>query len=87
MKSNDKKIKFQKREPALEYVSEKNLANSKNFLGLPAICSMTDLSRSTIYRLIADGDFPKPVRISKGRVAWRERDLTAWLESRGGRIA
>ena len=49
---------------------------------LKMVCQATGLSRSTIYRRVADGEFPKPVKISKGRVAWRERDLLSWLESR-----
>jgi hypothetical protein len=31
---------------------------------------------------MAQGDFPKPVRISKGRVAWLEADLNRWKASR-----
>ena len=42
----------------------------------------TSLSRSTIYDLIQKGAFPKPVRLGPNRVAWRERDVIAWLESR-----
>jgi len=43
---------------------------------------VTSLSRSTIYDLIQKGSFPKPVRLGPNRVAWRERDVIAWLESR-----
>ncbi|WP_407161008.1 helix-turn-helix transcriptional regulator [Aeromonas caviae] len=43
---------------------------------------MTTYSRSTIYELMSKGSFPKPVRLGPNRVAWRERDVIAWLESR-----
>ena len=39
-------------------------------------------SSSHIYRLIKTGDFPTPVRLGPNRVAWRESDIEAWLESR-----
>jgi prophage regulatory protein len=54
---------------------------SERLVSLTPVCESTGLSRSTIYRLIANGDFPKPVKISKGRVAWREREVLAWLAS------
>ena len=39
------------------------------------------LSRSSIYRLMANGDFPRPVRIGPTAVRWRARDIATWLES------
>jgi len=41
-----------------------------------------NVSRSTAWRGIRDGEFPAPVRISRGRVAWRERDILAWQAAR-----
>lgn len=41
------------------------------------ICS---ISRSTLYRYVGAGLFPKPVRIGKSSVRWRVRDVKAWLE-------
>lgn len=43
---------------------------------------VTALSRSTIYEMMAQGNFPKPVRLGKRAVGWRESDIAAWLESR-----
>ena len=43
---------------------------------------ITGLSRSSIYRMMHDGDFPRPVRVSPTAVRWKESDITAWLESR-----
>ena len=40
------------------------------------------LSRSSIYRLMQEGEFPKPVRVGPTAVRWRASDITAWLESR-----
>ena len=43
---------------------------------------ITGLSRSSIYRLMLEGEFPRPVRVGPTAVRWRESDITAWLESR-----
>ena len=43
---------------------------------------ITSISRSSIYRLMQKGEFPRPVKIGPAAVRWRASDLTAWLESR-----
>lgn len=42
----------------------------------------TGLSRSTLYAMMAEGEFPKPIKLGKRAVGWREADIAAWLESR-----
>jgi prophage regulatory protein len=39
---------------------------------------LTGLKRSTIYELVAAGEFPKPVPISAQAVAWLESEIAAW---------
>ena len=43
---------------------------------------LTTLSRSTIYRMVADGSFPAPLQISERSVRWRESEIREWLNSR-----
>lgn len=56
---------------------------SERFLGWRQVRDLTGLGRTTAWRLRQAGDFPDPVPISPGRVAWRERDIARWNESRG----
>lgn len=49
---------------------------------LPTVLKMTGLGRSTIYRWVADGSFPPPVRLGPRAVAWRWSDLDEWTRSR-----
>lgn len=58
----------------------------ERFLGWRQVRDLTGLGRTTAWRMRQAGDFPQPVPISPGRVAWRERDIAAWNESRGGAI-
>lgn len=43
---------------------------------------VTSLSRSAIYAKMADGEFPRPIRIGKRAVAWPESAVLNWLASR-----
>jgi prophage regulatory protein len=49
---------------------------------LPTVLKITGLGRSTIYRWIAEGSFPAPVRLGRRAVAWRWSDLDRWTQSR-----
>lgn len=53
----------------------------------PDVETRTGLSRSTIYDWMKRGEFPQPVKLGARLVAWRESDVTAWLESREQRVA
>ncbi|CAM4263322.1 MULTISPECIES: helix-turn-helix transcriptional regulator [Alteromonas] len=42
------------------------------------------LSRTTIWRLEKNGQFPKRVRLGQNSVGWLKGDVDTWLESRKG---
>ena len=42
----------------------------------------TGISRSTIYRLLQNGAFPKPIRIGPRAMRWLESDIKAWIVER-----
>jgi len=48
----------------------------------PQVEARTGISRSTIYLWMENDDFPRPVKLGTRLVAWRESDITAWLDSR-----
>ena len=52
------------------------------FLRLPEVISVTGLSRSALYRLIAEGTFPPSIRIGGRSVAWCDEEVNAWIEER-----
>lgn len=53
--------------------------NRDNLLRLREVMARTKLSRTTIYRRIAAGNFPPSIRLSVGLVAWYESDIDAWV--------
>jgi len=52
----------------------------RQLLDKHAVEKMTCLDITTIYRSMAAGTFPQPVRIGRRRVAWRTSDIMQWQE-------
>ncbi len=46
---------------------------------LKEVMHMTGLARSTIYKFIATGVFPKPVNLSPRAVAWVDTEIEEWV--------
>ncbi|WP_230280464.1 AlpA family transcriptional regulator [Croceicoccus sp. Ery15] len=49
---------------------------------LPEVQHRVGLGRSTIYRWMAEGKFPKPVQLGGYAVAWSEEDVQAWISAK-----
>ena len=48
----------------------------------PEVSARVGLSRATLYRMIARGAFPRPVRLSERATGWRTDEVDEWLASR-----
>ena len=46
------------------------------------VVAVTRLSRSTIYRLIQAGQFPKPIKLTERASGWRYEAVEQWLKAR-----
>ena len=44
------------------------------------VLALTGLSRSTLYRKMNEGTFPRQVRISVHGAGWRESAINRWIE-------
>ena len=42
----------------------------------------TGLGRSSLYALIAGGQFPTPIRLSANTVGWLEHEIDGWIADR-----
>ena len=42
----------------------------------------TGLGRSSLYALIANGQFPAPIRLSANTVGWLEHEIDGWIAER-----
>lgn len=43
---------------------------------------MIPISPATLWRLVREGHFPKPVKLASRITAWRAEDVRAWMNSR-----
>jgi prophage regulatory protein len=52
---------------------------------LKEVMHCSGLARSTIYKYVAEGTFPKPVPLGERTVAWIEAEVQKWIEVRIGK--
>ena len=55
--------------------------NPDRILRLKAVLQRTGLSRSTMYRKMQNGSFPKNVQLSIRCTGWRESAVNEWLKN------
>ena len=71
---------------------DKNKSPHKRLIRLPEVLSRTGYGRTSIYRKMEDGSFPKSIKLGgppldpsvfdSRAVAWIEDDVDQWIESR-----
>ncbi|WP_259196435.1 MULTISPECIES: AlpA family transcriptional regulator [unclassified Pseudomonas] len=49
---------------------------------LKQVCEVTGLARSTVYKFIGEGIFPKPVPLGDRCVGWLESEVYDWILSK-----
>ncbi|MEM1151831.1 MAG: AlpA family transcriptional regulator [Pseudomonadota bacterium] len=53
---------------------------TEQLLRRPEVEKLTGLPRSTLYERIADGSFPKQIKIGRRGVRWRSSEVDAWIQ-------
>lgn len=66
--------------------------NAQRIIRRPNVEARTGIPKSSIYALMAKGEFPKPIKIGARAVGWLDSDIDAWINeqvsaSRGGSSA
>ena len=71
---------------------DKKQSPQKRFIRLPEVLSRTGFGRTSIYRKMEDGEFPKSVKLGgppkdpsvfdSRAVAWIEDEVEQWMEYR-----
>ncbi len=62
-----------------------DLAGVDRFLRISAVKSLVGLSVPTIYRLIAKGEFPRPIKLTKTASGWKLSAINRWMDVRAAR--
>jgi prophage regulatory protein len=53
----------------------------ERILRIKTVLERTGLSRSTLYRRIESGTFPKQIKIAERCAGWRESAVKEWLKN------
>ena len=71
---------------------DKKQSPQKRFIRLPEVLTRTGYGRTTIYRKMEDGSFPRSVKLGgppidpnvfdSRAIAWIEDEVEQWIESR-----
>jgi prophage regulatory protein len=57
------------------------MSNTTPFLRDIEVAIRYNISRSTIWRWVKNGRFPKPIKLGVGSTRWRFSDLETWEQS------
>ncbi|GGC03856.1 hypothetical protein GCM10011494_22880 [Novosphingobium endophyticum] len=55
------------------------MSHTDKIIRIKTVLARTGLSRSTMYRKIAEGSFPSQVKISIHGAGWRESSVNRWI--------
>ena len=51
-------------------------------ISMKELMHKTSLARSTIYKYLSEGNFPKSVSLGPNKVAWLESEVDEWIEEK-----
>ncbi len=56
--------------------------DAQRLLSCQQVQALVGISRSSLYALVARGQFPRQVQITARRVGWMYSSVHAWIEAR-----
>jgi prophage regulatory protein len=57
------------------------LETEDRILRIGTVLKMTGLSRSTLYRKVQRGEFPKQIKLSERCAGWRQSSVRTWMRN------
>lgn len=55
---------------------------SEKFSRLAEVEAITGLKKTALYQLMAEGEFPRPYKLSGRAVGWKKSEIDEWIKSR-----
>jgi prophage regulatory protein len=73
-------MSYQDREPVSEIVQLKRAHEREEILRFKRLNALTGIPRSTLYDMMRDGRFPRPISLGGGRaVGWLSSEVEQWI--------
>lgn len=67
----------------MQHPSQTSRPLTEGFIRLAQLVpAIIPVSPATLWRMVASGEFPLPIRLSKRIAAWRASDVSQWINSR-----
>ncbi|HEN9559530.1 helix-turn-helix transcriptional regulator [Acinetobacter baumannii] len=63
-------------------LSNENQSKNLRLIRRKEVQNKTGFGPSSIYAMMAKGQFPKPIKLSERRVAWIESEIDQWIYER-----
>ncbi len=57
-------------------------AKGRTLMRLPEVVAACGISRSLIYKMAKEGQFPGPIRVAARLSAWDSEAVQSWIDSR-----
>ena len=57
-------------------------AIADRLLRRPEVEQIVGAGTSTLYKMVREGRFPKPIKITAAAVRWRLSEINAWMEAK-----
>lgn len=51
-------------------------------LRVKQICELLNIPKPTLYRMMQNGEFPKPFKIGRRATGWTEVTIAAWIATK-----
>ena len=61
---------------------DQHAGESLQVLSRRQVAAVLGVSAATLGRMVHRGEFPAPIRLSRGRVGWRRATVERWLAER-----
>ena len=67
--------------PVVDTLGSRPSFRPGSLIRIADVCELLGIGRSTVYKLLSDGAFPKPVRLGPRTVRWRLEAIESWRDN------
>ena len=62
-------------------MAQNQTEQEERLLRLPEVMARLGIARSSVWRMVAEGKLPKPVKLAPRTTVWRNSEISAFIDS------